>query len=86
MTLAEAGTVGGILMTIIGICGFVLGNNNSTNNTKSRFFQRLDEVKKDIEDKFVQKNVCEMQHKYTNEKLESIEKKVDKLLERNGIR
>jgi len=53
---------------------------------RSRIYTRLDEVKSQVEGKFVAKDICTVVHKFATEKLDKIEMKLDKLLDKNGIK
>ena len=46
----------------------------------TRVYGRLDEVKKANDDKYPSREVCILQHKTVDEKLDKIDKKLDKLL------
>ncbi len=72
--------------SIIGITGFVIGNSRSEASKRQRIYERMDDIKKSNEQTYVRKDVCELQHKYTNEALARIESKVDKLLQKNGLK
>jgi len=50
----------------------------------SRVYGRVDEIKKSNDEKYPSREVCTIQHKTVDEKLDRIETKVDKLL--NGYK
>ena len=67
---------------LLGIFGLVYKATRDNDAKVSRLFGRLDEVKKDNDDKFTRKDMCELQHKQVNDnftwvKTELIEMKLD---------
>jgi hypothetical protein len=67
--------------SILGIVGFVIGNTRTEADKRSRLYERIDEVKKSNEQTFVRKDICNVHHQYVNQKLDSIDKKLDMLID-----
>ncbi len=86
LTPGLVATVTSIFGGVIGLIGFVLSNNRNENKARSRVYKRVDEEIGKVRDDCVLKDVCDIQHKYTNDKLDGIDKKMDRLLEQNGIK
>ena len=72
--VAEIATVGGFIITF---AATQWGVYKYFNDRISRVYSRFDEHKKEIEDKFVCKTVCEVLHKNTADNLGGLEKRID---------
>ena len=57
---------------LLALMGFVFKNNKDNDSKVSRLFTRLDEVKKDNEEKFTRKDMCELQHKQVNDNFDRV--------------
>ena len=57
---------------IIGIFGLVWKAGRDNDNKVSRIYGRLDEVKKDNDEKFTRKDMCELQHKQVNDNFDKV--------------
>ena len=68
MLLSEYITAGGLL----GIFGLVWKTTRDNDTKVSRLFSRLDEVKKDNDEKFTRKDMCELQHKQVNDNFDRV--------------
>jgi len=69
---------------VITLVGFVFHNNNKNDRRVSRVYSRLDEVKKDNETRYTNKEICAILHKGVDDKLDKIDKKLDKILNGQG--
>jgi hypothetical protein len=76
MVLSEWLMTGGIL----GILGLILKNNHEVNGKVDRNYQRLDEVKNGMENKFVPQKVCDILHKQTADDITEIKADVKAIL------
>ena len=70
--------------SILGIVGFVLGNTRSETNKRSRIYERLDEVKCDVEEKFVAKDICSVVHTQIAGDLKEMKADIKSILRNNG--
>ena len=57
---------------LLGIFGLVYKTTRDNDLKVSRIFGRLDEVKKDNEEKFTRKDMCELQHKQVNDNFDRV--------------
>lgn len=88
MIIGEIVAVGGLVFTFAasqwGIYKYFDGRltkQNSEHDVKiARIYERLDEHKKNIDDKYVMRNICEVLHKSTVNNLEGVEKRLDERL------
>ena len=53
---------------------------------RARVYERLDEVKKDLDEKFVHKDICKVLHEQMARDLVDIKTDVKLLLRKNGIK
>jgi len=77
-----AGGAAAVCTAVVGIAGFVIGNSRAETRARGRVYERLDEVRDDAESTYVRKDICEEKTK----RMESIERKLDRLLQKNGIK
>lgn len=87
---------------VLAIVGFAIGTHLKVTKVQEdadrkigRVYERIDETKKDTEIKFVKKDMCDLLHKQTADKVEKIEASVkfipqiqlgiELLLQKNGI-
>ncbi len=76
----------GVLVTgVIGVAGFVMGNNRNESKARGGIYRRMDENKKDYNDTFQRKDICEVTHKVIADSLTEIKCDVKKLLKKNGV-
>lgn len=57
---------------IVGIFGLVWKANKDNDSKVSRLYTRLDETKKDSDEKFTRKDMCELQHKQVNDNFDRV--------------
>ena len=57
---------------VISLVGLMWKNVKDGDGKISRLYSRLDEVKQDNEDKFIRKDMCELQHKQVNDNFERV--------------
>ncbi len=88
MTAAEWVMSGGFLAII----AMVFHNNRDNSSKVRRVYQRLDETKDRGDKNYVSKDVCVVQNRALNDKInkldktqDSMDEKMDKLLLKNGI-
>ena len=80
-------TVAGILVTgVIGVAGFVIGNNRNESKARGRIYGRIDEKEEQYNKTFQRKDVCDVIHKTTTDTLNEIKQDVKKLLTKNGLK
>jgi len=65
---------------IISLVSFVFHNNNKNDQKVARVYKRLDEYKDTVENKYTNKDICQILHRTVDEKLDKIDHKLDKLL------
>ena len=86
VTIGDLLAVGTIVIGAVGVTlkfnGAIKKVEDDAGAKRARIYERLDEVKKDNDGRFVSKDVCDVK----TEKLNNIEQKVDKLLTKNGIK
>lgn len=86
MTTGEGVAFGSLVATIIGL---VLKFTNDEATKRRRIYERVDEVKKAVDEKldikFVNKDICNLTHKQTNDTLQEIKADVKLLLRHNGL-
>jgi len=68
MQMAEIVTTTGV----IGLVGLVWTMVKNSDGKINRIYQRLDEVKKDNDEKFTRKDMCELQHKQVNDNFDRV--------------
>jgi len=68
------------LTAMVALVGFVFNNNHKNDSKVTRIYTRLDEVKSYHEDKFQSKEVCSIIQKRIEEKIDRIDKNVEKLV------
>ena len=72
MQMVEYISSGGVI-ALVGLMWNMVRTNGKENEGKiSRVYQRLDEVKKYNEDKFIRKDMCELQHKQVNDNFDRV--------------
>jgi len=71
---------GSVIASVMVLIGFTFHNNGKNDSKVNRVYQRLDEYKNFTESKFTNKDVCQILHRNVDEKLDKIDKKLDKLL------
>ena len=79
-------TITSICAGVVGVSGFVLGNNQNNIRERSRVYKHMDEREEDYKDTFQRKDVCSVMHKALTEKMDRVDRNVDKLLQKNGIK
>ena len=57
---------------LLALMGFVFKNNKDNDSKVSRLYTRLDESKRTNEDKFIRKDMCELQHKQVNDNFDRV--------------
>jgi hypothetical protein len=81
MTAIEVGVISVIATSFIGVVSYAVGVSKGESQKRNRMYKRLDEHKAYIDNKFVRTELCDEKTKA----IPRIEKKLDKLLEKNGI-
>ena len=84
---------GSAAVTVIGVVGTILHRFSTDVNAKTkRMWTRLDDIKKDHQDHFVSKDVCEVQHislkeiiKEQKADIQEIKADIKTLLRKNGV-
>ena len=71
---------GSVIASVMVLVGFTFHNNGKNDAKVARVYQRLDEVKKDNETRYTNKDVCQILHRTVDEKLDKIDRKLDKIL------
>lgn len=79
MTTVEVSVISVIVTGVVGVLGYSAGISKGESSKRRRMYERLDEHKEYIDDTFVRKDIC-------SERTKRIEDKLDKLLEKNGIK
>jgi len=83
---------GGSLIGILTIAGFSIATYKSmgsfkeeTSQKRARIYERLDEVKKEMDEKKVSKDICMVLHKQLGDDITDIKADLKLLLKKNGI-
>ena len=70
---------------MLGLIGFVLGNQRVESRARKRVYERMDEVKDEIGETYTRKDVCAERHKTIEADLSEIKRDVKTLLTKNGL-
>lgn len=79
-------TMTSICAGVIGVAGFVIGNNRNESKARGRIYGRMDENKKEATDTFVRQDICSVVHKSLDGKIDGLCVDVKKLLQKNGLK
>ena len=72
--------------SILGLTGFVFGHMRHEAHQRRRVYERFDNHKEHVEEKYVRKDLCGVIHKQVSEDLREMKGDIKKLLGKNGIK